>query len=255
MTINFSTNKDGNNSLYINHESLSSTDSIYWDEAVIFRDVDKITIFGVISSASKGIVCFKEKSWRPDFQECTLKVYAQKKQQWDSPTSKFITVDVCKEEAHLYLVLQEIQKNNGSDTILKGTLNPWLNPYFWELGTDETSVNISAQFVGNLCRLTPHSSPKRLQSEKIEQARGVSNKKTGGSFGYQKGESELERLSIRYEWLHSQFKDLYEYNSLYDLAQQIEAAQNGSLLTSLGWEQTLCNVTKTLLELIKLVMT
>ncbi|HBK21652.1 MAG TPA: hypothetical protein DDZ60_03835 [Planktothrix sp. UBA10369] len=250
MTINFSTNKDGISSLYVNYESLSNSDSIYWDEAVIFRDEDKITIFGIISSASRGVVSYKDRNWRPDFQECTLKIYAKKKSQWDTASSKFITVDVGKEEAHLYLVLLTIQTTNSNNAVLRGPLNPWLNPFFWDLNlSDPASDRIGEQFVKQLHQLTLHPNPSRLSVTQI-QPQEASVKKLGGGGNWAKGETELERLIVRSQYLESQGTLIFDYKSLYDLASQIEAMKNEPTTPDI----LLCRTMDTLLELIKIIM-
>ena len=105
MAINVSINKEGNTTLYANPDYCISTDTIHWQELVL-KDIDtEVICYGILSAECRGVSSYKEKDWKPAGKKVTYRVYAQEKQQYDKDTSKYITIDVSKDEALLYKTL------------------------------------------------------------------------------------------------------------------------------------------------------
>lgn len=221
MTISASV-KDGAVTLTIYYESLFNMDSVYFDEMVILRNEECVTCYGILSSASVGITNFKERTWRVDSQIATLKFYRSKKQQWDKESSKFVTVSVCMDEAKLYAVLAKYgEATEGS--VLSGSIKPWINPMYWELGNDsESDIALAERFIKGVLSLSPVESPKKLKDTDIAAAREQSNKKFGPG-SYSKAETTSEKIAANLAFLKAEFSGVMEFRSLYELAEQIEA--------------------------------
>lgn len=188
---------------------------------MILRNEECVTCYGILSSASVGVTNFKERTWRADSQIATLKFYRSKKQQWDKESSKFTTVSVCMDEAKLYTILAE----HGEATegkVLSGSIKPWINPMYWELGSDsESDIALGERFIKCVLSLTPVE-PKKLKDTDIAAAREQSNKKFG-SGGYSKAETTSEKIAANLAFLKAEFSGIIDFRDVRELAQGIEA--------------------------------
>jgi hypothetical protein len=221
MTISASL-KDGAVNLTIYYDSLMNNDMVYWKEAALFRNEETVTCYGVLSNASVGVVNFKEKAWRPDFQIAILKFNRAKKQQWDKDAGKFVTVEVCQDEAKLYTIFSKVEQLFSSQ-ILTGSIKPWINPMYWELGCEqEPEIALAEKIINSTYCLTKAQEPYRLTPSELSVARETANKKYGFG-GYSKGESAAERTASNLAFLRSQFDGIIEFQSVHELAQAIEA--------------------------------
>jgi hypothetical protein len=220
MTISVSS-KDGLINLSIYYESLNITDSIHWDEVVLLRNEEAVTCFGIISSASIGLVNFKDKTWRPDFQLTKVKFCRSNRQQWNKDTSKFETVPVCQDEAKLYQILCGFgEKSNNA--VLSGPIKPWINPMYWELGCEtETDIALGERFTKSVYNLVAAKTPYRLTDAQIATAREASNKKYG-SGGYSKAEATSDKIAANLAFLKTEFEGIVDFKNVYELAQGIE---------------------------------
>jgi hypothetical protein len=222
MTIS-ATVKDDNVNLYVYYESLSNTDSVYWKEVALFRNEETITCYGILSSASVGVVNFKEKTWRPDFQIAILKFNRAKRQQWDKDAGKFVTVEVCQDEAKLYAIFSKVEQL-FSNQILTGSIKPWINPMYWDLGCEqESEIALAEKIINSTSSLSKAQEPCRLTPSDLSAAREAANKKYG-SGGYSKGESTADKTASNLAFLRAQFDGITKFQSIHELAQAIEAS-------------------------------
>ncbi|MGB7708792.1 MAG: hypothetical protein WBL95_04460 [Microcoleus sp.] len=227
MTISASV-KDGTISLLVYYESLNNTDSVYFEEMVILRNEECVTCYGVLSSASVGVVNFKERTWRPDSQIVTLKFHRKQKQQWDKDSNKFVTAAVVMDEAKIYSLLMKYGEATEGK-VLCGSIKPWINPMYWELGTDsESDIALAERFIKTVFSLTPVEFRKKLKDTDIASAREQANKKFG-SGGYSKSENTSEKIAANLAFLRAEFNGIFEFKNVRELAEGIEALPPASV--------------------------
>jgi len=251
MAINVSINKEGNITLYVNTDFIVSTDIICWQE-LILKDVGtEVICYGILSSECRGVSSYKDKDWKPEGKKVTYRVYSKDKQQWDKDTSKYITVNVSKDEALIYNRLSYKAKE-FEGKILTGNITPWVNPFIYELDASDTAnLPMIQKLTNQIALLTVHTGPYELTQANLDamiESTAFTKKGT-----YSKPETEAERLQARYTFLCSQFEELFTgYDSLADLGTQISATAEGS--GSLTSGQLFENSVEKTIELIKIVM-
>jgi len=210
----------------------------------------EVTCFGILSSECRGVSSYKDKEWKPAGQKATYRVYAKEKQQWDKDTSKYIKVDVSKDEGLLYKVLSDKAKE-GDDLIFTGNITPWVNPFIYELdATDDANIVMLKKLTSQLAILAVHPGPHELTQAEIAIALDATSTSKKGT--YSKPETESEHLQARYDFFQAQLADMFEFTSFYDLAGQIVAMSDG--VEQLSPDRILEKSIEKTLELLKIVM-
>ena len=250
MTINVSINKEGNTTLYVNTDFIVSTDTIHWQELVLKVTDTEVICFGILSAECRGVSSYKEKDWKPAGKKVTYRVYAQEKQQWDKDTSKYITIDVSKDEALLYKTLSAKAKELDGE-ILAGNITPWVNPFIYELDTtDSQNAAMIQKLINQLTSLTVHPGPHELTQAEI--ATAFDSTFTSKKGTYSQPEFESERLQARYNFFRAEIEEMFEFTSLDNLAGQIIAVKSGAETATAS--QLLDDSIETTFELLKIVM-
>ncbi|MEG4323070.1 MULTISPECIES: hypothetical protein [unclassified Microcoleus] len=227
MSVSVSINKEGKATIWSNPEFNTSKDVLHFKEVVLCKTDTEVTCYGILTSASVGVSCTKDKDWKPGGARVTYRVFAKEKQQWDKETSKFVVTKVHDDEALLYKVLSDVcDRTFPQQTILTGNIVPWVNPYLWELNaTDESNVALIKKLTKQLESLDVATAPFELTEAEIVTALEpptYGNKKGA----YIKPETESERLKARETFFKEQLADLFEYKDVYDLACQIESTKS-----------------------------
>jgi len=250
MSINVSTNKDGQTSLYANPDFCISTDTIHWKELVLKATDTEVICFGILSAECRGVSSFKDKDWKPEGKKVTYRVYSKEKEQWDKNTSKYIVAAVNKDEALLYKMLSAKAMEFG-EKILVGNVTPWVNPFIYELdATDVVNLPMIQKLSNQCVQLDLHPEPHELTQSEINALQESTGTKKGT---YSKSETEAERLQARYTFLCSHFEEVFDdCTSLADLGSQIAAAAENA--GQLAPDKLLQNSVEKTIELLKIVM-
>ena len=253
MSISVSINKEGKATVWGNPEFNTSKDVLHFKEVVLGKTDTEVTCYGILTSASVGVSCAKNKDWKPDGARITYRVFAKEKQQWDKETSKFVATKVHDDEALLYKVLSDIcDRTFPQQTILTGKITPWVNPMLWELdATDTGNAELIKKLTKQLESLDVATAPFELTEAEIAIAlepTTYGNKKGA----YTKSETESERLKARETFFKEQLVDLFEYKDVYDLARQIEAAK--AKAETINPSELIENSVATTLKLLSIIM-
>lgn len=253
MTISVSTNKENNTSLYIN-DSLSSVDTIVWNEVVILPSDESITCWGILSGSSVGLTNYKNKEWKPEGSKASLKIYGTKiKQAYNKEAGKYQDTPVHEDELHLFSLLKQISDVHG-DCHLKGFISPWVNPYYYDFAKDPADAARAKKINNEIVSLSPIVGVGTLTDSEIDTFKFAlgATKKAYGSNGYSKGETEAERLAARMVFFTTQLSEVCEFKNLYDLSNQLVSIREDS--EKLSADKMLEQSTTLALDLVKLIL-
>lgn len=252
MSISVSINKEGKATVWGNPEFNTSKDVLHFKEVVLCKTDTEVTCYGILTSASVGVSCTKDKDWKPGGARVSYRVFAKEKQQWDKEASKFVTTKVHDDEALLYKVLSDVCGRFPQQTILTGNIVPWVNPYLWELDArDANNVELIKKLTKQLETLHEAVAPFELTEAEI--ATALEPATPGNKKGtYTKPETESERLKAREIFFKEQLAELFEYKDVYDLACQIEATKANSEVRSPS--ELIENSVATTLKLLSIIM-
>ncbi|MEG3842601.1 hypothetical protein [Microcoleus sp. herbarium14] len=202
--------------LNISLEKLTVADIIGIQELIVSATADSLDMTMILSESCIGIES-RERTFKPANSKCNLTFKREKKQQYDVEQKKYVEVEVSKDENYLFLVLSDYFTQHPANGYT-GQIQPWINPFFWELINQNTPVSIEmAEGMKNkLFTLQPLETLSIFTDDDKIKLTNTTN--YGGSkTGYAKAETEAEKIAARLYFFKTQTASLIDWQTIGEL--------------------------------------